>query len=62
MPDIDADSYLDERDPELELPAHPETPVTPELLERLASIVGAECVFVDEPHVRAHDLRDRRPG
>ena len=49
MPDIDADSYLDERDPELELPAHPETPVTPELLDRLASIVGAECVFVDEP-------------
>ena len=49
MPDIDADSYLDKRDPELKLPAHPETPVTPELLERLASIVGAECVFVDEP-------------
>ena len=49
MPDLDADLDLDERDPELMLPAHPETPVTPELVERLASIVGAECVLVDEP-------------
>jgi len=49
MPDLDADLDLDERDPELTLPAHHETPVTPELLERLASIVGAECALVDEP-------------
>lgn len=49
MTDMEADLYQDERDPELTPPAHPDTPVTPELQERLASIVGAECVLVDEP-------------